>query len=296
MSGARTVYRGPLFMILASLSFSLMVACVKLVRAELEPLQVVFWRAAISTPLLLIPVLRGPGFRLGRRKAFASRLLFGFIAMTCFYTAAKGLALVDLSLISRLQPILLAVLAPLVLGRDERAQPGVWVAAAVGFTGCALILGPTLAVGTLWGAWALGATFASACAHLSLRRVAAADAGLTIVFWFHLGMLVLAALGLGLDGEVPALPGGWLLAPLLGLGLLATAGQLLMTKAYSLDRAPVVAAASYSAILFSLLLDLAVFQQLPTLAALAGGTLVVGSSLWLVVKGGRGKPPPESRL
>jgi hypothetical protein len=202
-------------MILASLSFSLMVACVKLVRAELDPLQVVFWRAAISTPLLLIPVVRGPGFRIGRRKAFVSRLLFGFIAMSCFYTAAKGLALVDLSLISRLQPILLAVLAPLVLGRDERAQPGVWVAAAIGFSGCALILGPELAVGSLWGAWALAATFSSACAHLSLRRVAAADAGMTIVFWFHLGMLVLAALGLGLDGELPRLPSGVLLWPLL---------------------------------------------------------------------------------
>jgi drug/metabolite transporter (DMT)-like permease len=283
-------------MILASLSFSLMVACVKLVRAELDPLHVVFWRAAIATPMLVIPVIRGPGFRLGRRKAFVSRLLFGFIAMTCFYTAAKGLALVDLSLISRLQPILLAVMAPLVLGRDERAQPGVWLAAAIGFSGCALILGPSLAVGTLWGAWALAATFASACAHLSLRRVASADAGMTIVFWFHLGMLGLAALGLGLEGEAPRLPSGPLLWPLLALGLLATAGQLFMTRAYSLERAPVVAAASYSAILFSLLLDLIVFGLLPTLAALAGGSLVVGSSLWLVLRGGRAKPPPESRL
>jgi drug/metabolite transporter (DMT)-like permease len=58
----------------------------------------------------------------------------------------------------------------------------------------------------------------------------------------------------------------------------------------------VVAAASYSAILFSLLLDLIVFGQLPTLAALAGGSLVVGSSLWLVLRGGRAKPPPESRF
>lgn len=284
-------------MILASAAFTLMVACVKIVRVELDPMQAIFWRAVISAPLLLIPVWRGPGFRLVRRKAFAYRLLFGFAAMSCFYTAAKGLALVDLSLISRLQPILIAVMAPWFLGSSERAQRGVWGAAVVGFAGCALMLGPGLGVDFYWGAWALAATLASACAHMALRRVASGDSGQTIVFWFHVGMGVLGFLTLAVRGQLPVLPSGPLLLPLLGVGLLATAGQLLMTRAYSLDRAPVIAASAYAGVLFSVLLDLVIFGALPTVGALTGGALVVASSLWLILRGARlEEPPPERTL
>ena len=40
------------------------------------------------------------------------RCVLGFGAMTCFFTAAKGLSLADLSILAKLQPIVLAILAP----------------------------------------------------------------------------------------------------------------------------------------------------------------------------------------
>jgi drug/metabolite transporter (DMT)-like permease len=275
--------RGPLYMILASGMFTAMVAMVKVGRAEMSPLELVFWRALVSVPLVLM-TLRGVGFRLRARGAFAARLLLGVAAMTCFYTAALELDVVDLNLISRFQPILVAVLAPLVLGPQERPGPLVWAAAAAGLVGCGIILAPDLAVGSLAGVWAFAATFLSAGAHLSLRRVASVDPGRTIVFWFHSGMLALALAALTVDeGGVPAPPRA-LWPVLAGIGITATAGQLLVTRAYSLDRAPVVAAASYFGVLWALIADALVFGRWPSASAIFGGTLVVTASLALVLR------------
>jgi len=274
--------RGPLFMIAASASFTSMVTCVRLARVELSGVEIVMWRAAISLPLLL---LRGGSLRLHGRWAFWVRAVLGFAAMACFYTAALHTTLVTLSLLTRLQPILIAIFAPLILGREERADRRVWWAAAGGVAGSALLVVPDLREGVTGSLWAVVATFFAAGAHIALRRAATEDRGPVIVFWFHAIMLLLAGLGTGATQGV-ALPGREWWGILGGVGLFATLGQLFMTRAYSLERAPVVAMASYTGILWALILDWAVFRELPTAWAIAGGGLVLGSSLWLVL--GRG--------
>lgn len=267
--------RGPLYMILSSAMFTLMVAFVKLCRDDMGPIELVFWRAAISTPILLL-TLRGAGFRVHAKGALLARVLFGMTAMTLWYTAAGGIPVFDLNLIGRIEPILLALLAPLVLGPGERAGPRLWLAAIGGFTGCAIIVSPTLAIGSWFGVAALVGTLFGAGAHIALRRVATLDHGRTIVFWFHAGMAtVAAAVLLSVHRSIP-LPPAHLWWPVLGIGLTATAGQLLMTKGYSQTRAPVAAVANYAGVLWALIADLAIFGIVPGVSALVGGALVLG--------------------
>jgi drug/metabolite transporter (DMT)-like permease len=269
--------RGPLHMILASAMFTVMVACVKLCRDEMSGLELVFWRGAISVPIVLATI-RGAGFRLERPGVAALRIGFGLAAMSLFYTAAKGLPIVDLNLITRLQPILIALAAPLVLGPEERAGARTWLAAVGGLSGCALILAPGLTVGHLFGLAALAATFFSAGAHLSLRLAASHDHGRTIVFWFHVTMVAAAGTAIMVEqGGVP-LPPRHLWPLVLGVGLSATAGQLLITRAYALGRAPVVAAASYAGVLWALVADILVFGLRPGWTVVIGGVLVLGGT------------------
>jgi drug/metabolite transporter (DMT)-like permease len=124
----------------------------------------------------------------------------------------------------------------------------------------------------------------SAAAHLALRRVATENRGPAIVFWFHGGMLVLALGALLGAGTKPTAPPRDLWWILLGVGAFATAGQLLITRAYAVERAPVVAAASYAGVLWAGLLDLVLFGQVPSWTAVGGGSLVLASSLWLVLR------------
>ncbi|MFW5925270.1 MAG: DMT family transporter [Myxococcota bacterium] len=279
--------RGALYMILASLMFTVMLGTVKVARQELSALEVMVWRATVSIPLALAFAWK-PGLAIVNRGGMVLRGLFGFGAMACFFTAARGLDIADLSIIAKLQPILIALLAPIALGRHERASGTLWLLLLAGLSGCALIVGPDLRVGSLYGLWAVAATLLATGAHLAIRHLGRSDDARTIVFWFQVAVLVLAlSLHVLLTGGGMSLPSAALWPYLAGCGIAATIGQVLLTHAYALDRAAVVAAASYTGPAFAVLADLFVFGVLPGPAVVTGGLLVVGAGLVLVLSGRR---------
>lgn len=278
---------GPLLMILASAAFTTMTACTAIARAQMGGVDLVFWRALISLPILVV-IGRGATLAVRHeRGAFLLRAVLGFAAMSSFYVAAGDVDLLTLALIMRLQPIIVTLAAPFVLDRSEYAGRGVVIAAMVGFVGSALLLAPDLRAGSWSVLFAVAAPVFSGFAHLALRKTAPHNPGAAIVFWFHVVMLPLALLTSGLEGRMVQLPPSGLVAAVLGIGVFAALGQLLMTRAYRVERAAVVATASYSGVLFSLLYDVWLFDRMPTLLALPGGTLVVASSLYLVIRARR---------
>lgn len=290
---AAPVRSGVLLMILGSMSFTAMVGFVKSLRGDLSTVELIFWRGILAIVLLGL-FARPPSFRIENRKLFAARLLLGFFAMSCFYGATKGLALTDLTLISKLQPILIALGAPVVLGSSERSGPDLWVILLVAFGGTALIVGPDLAVGSWYGLVALAGAIASAGAHLALRGLGGTESTRAVVFWFQGGLAVVALALMAATGAPPSVPDRSLWPRLVMVGVTATAGQLFMTRAYALDRAAVVAAAGYSSLLWALLGDVLFFDMRPGLTVLAGGALVVGAGLRLVRSSAGASPGPAS--
>ena len=271
-------------MILAALCFALMLGCVKVARAELLAVEIIFWRGLIAVPITVLIALPGRHFRIGNKAAMSLRVLFGMGAMVCYYTATAGMALADLTLITRLQPVLIALGAPLLLGASEQLGGRSWGLLAVGVIGCAVLLGPHLS-GEGWGMWALGALGFGAAAHIALRRLGQSEDARAIVVWTQLGIVILSLiLVLGSTGGLPDIPAPALWGWLLGVGCFAASGQLLMTKAYALDRAGVVAAASNISPLWAVLIDLAMFSAWPTTTAVIGGALILIASLGLMLR------------
>lgn len=272
--------RGPALMVLAALCFTVMVALVKGAKDAMGPVDLIFWRCAVAVPVSWW-IARSTGLVVHNRRLLALRCALGFGAMLGYFTAAQGLPITSLALISKLQPVLIAVIAPLALGSGERVGPAGRVAIAVGLLGSALIIGPELTLGSGFGAIALGATLSSAGAHSCLRGLGRTDDPDTLAFWFQLTVLLLSGAGLLLTTGIslPPLP---LVPHVVGIGLVATAGQLLITRAYKADQAAVVAAAGYSSPVWAVLLDLAVFGDLPGPLAWVGGMLVVGAGLLLL--------------
>jgi Predicted membrane protein len=62
---------------------------------------------------------------------------------------------------------------------------------------------------------------------------------------------------------------------LIAMGLIATASQMLMTKAYSHTKAGIIGAVSYTNILFAILVGLLLGDALPDLTTLCGIVLIV---------------------
>ena len=281
--------RGPLLMVLSTVAFTAMVVLVRIGRTELAytAIQLMLWRALSGVPL--VALLTGRKLRVQRVDLLALRCLAGFCAMYSFFSAARHLGVGELTVLVKLQPIVVALLAPLVLGRAERSDARGLGALGLGMAGTVALLWPDLQA-TAWtdhltgAAWALSAAACSAVAHTTLRALGPTEDPRVVVFWFQIAVGLAALVGVGTGGgmPLPTAAGGW--AVVLGIGACAAAGQLLMTRAYQLDRAARVAAASYTAPLFGFLADAAWFGQAPGWHATIGAVLVVAGGGLVVLR------------
>jgi drug/metabolite transporter (DMT)-like permease len=81
----------------------------------------------------------------------------------------------------------------------------------------------------------------------------------------------------------------WLL--IVGVALFASLGQILMTSAYRRDRAPAVAAASYSSVILSVAYGYFFWGEIPPLVAWFGGGLIIIGGILLLVSRFRTSEP-----
>jgi drug/metabolite transporter (DMT)-like permease len=254
-----------------------MAAMVKGIGSEIPLSQIVFLRCWLAAPILFgVLLVQGRPTLVRARKVLVWRTFFGMTAMHMFYYALTHMPLADCVFIGRAQPLLLALLAPFVVG--ESTPKAAWLAIATGLAGVALIMNPTMN----WSlaAWvALGGAATSATAHLLVRKLNRTDAPLVIVFNFIVltglitGMWVLPSFA-GMRGRQ------WLLVA--GVALFASLGQLFMTSAYRRDRASAVAAASYSSIILSVVYGYFFWGEIPHSQVFAGAALVIFGGLLLL--------------
>lgn len=278
--------RGVIDMLLALVAFTAMNALVKLGGQHFTPLELVFWRSALGAALVLPLALGRRGLRLASFRLMLLRTLLGVAAMFSGFLALQGLTLAEVTLVSQLQPVLVALGAPLLLGDGERAGRSLWGALGLGLVGGLVILGPSAAAGSWWGLAALLSALFSAGAHLCLRPLGKGEDDRAIVFWFLAGSaMVAAAAAPWIDGVAVGAPSAASWGLLAGLAVTATAGQLFMTRAYQLERAAVVATVAYAAPLLATLIDALVFGIVPGWNAYAGGGLVVIAGLTLLSGG-----------
>jgi drug/metabolite transporter (DMT)-like permease len=264
-------------MLLASASFATMAAMIKALGPDLPVSQLVFLRCAIAAPFLLAVIsYRQLPFLVKARKLLLARTFLGLLAMHCFFYALTHMELASCIFIGRTQPLILALLAPIFL--KERTPAVAWLAITSGLAGVALIMNPS-AQWSLAALVALGGAAFSAGVHLLIRRLNRTDQPMVIVFNFT----VLTGLATGL-WSLPRFTmlsaHQWLL--IIGVALFASLGQILMTSAYRHDRAPVVAAASYSSVVLSVIYGYFFWGEVPLPTAWLGGLLIIGGGLMLV--------------
>ena len=129
-----------------------------------------------------------------------------------------------------------------------------------------------------------------AVAQVGIRRLTRTEPAARIVFYFAL---------IGTLGALPAAalswrpPSGTMWAILLVMGILATLGQLEMTKAYSHAPAALVGPFMYVGPLFAGLFDWWIWRELPDRLFVLGGVLVVMAAV-LTLRGEARGPARES--
>ena len=150
----------------------------------------------------------------------------------------------------------------------------------VGFAGVALILRPTIEEQQLWhGLMGLLSGVIAATAYLQVTALGrAGEPEYRIVFYFSVGGVAAGALTLLWTGGFHS--HSWRGAGLLlAVGVLATAAQLMMTRAYSTGRTLVNASLQYLGIAWSFGYGVFIFGDRVTALALSGMLLIVAAGV-----------------
>jgi drug/metabolite transporter (DMT)-like permease len=268
-------------MVGAALFFAGMGLGVKIASRELPNAAVVFFRNAVGFAVLLplLPRLGRGGLATARLGDHLIRSLAGLAAMYCFFFAIAHMRLADAVLLNYSVPLFMPVIAWAWL--EEPVPAGLWRGLAVGFLGLALILKPGLGLFNPVALIGLGAAVLAAVAQVGVRRLTETEPVTRIVFYFGLISTVVSTVPLLRAWRTPP---SSLWGVLFLIGLSATAGQLMMTRAYAHAPAAQVGPFIYAVVPFAAVFDGLAFGLWPGALSIAGGVLVCAAGV-LVLHG-----------
>jgi drug/metabolite transporter (DMT)-like permease len=260
---------------------AVMDAGLKLLAAHYPPLQVAALRGLASWPLVAAWVLATVPLRSLLQVRWPLHLLRGGIAVVMLASFAYALQTLPLSTAYALffvAPLLITALSVPLLG--ERVGPRRWTAIAIGLAGVLVVLRPSgEGLFTLAGLAVLVAALGYALSAVTVRVLGRTDSTQAMVFWL-VGFLALGAGLLAAPRWVAIDPGHW---PLIaGVGAAGALGQWAVTEAFRHGEASVVAPFEYSALVWGVALDLALWGVLPDAVTWTGAAIIVASGLYLL--------------
>lgn len=274
------IAQGALFILLGEGLLAAMGAIIKHLSADVGTEQIVFFRN-IAGLIVVCPIIWHQGVKqLATRYIHLHllRSLVGLSAMYCYFWVLGRMPLADAFLVKLTSPFFMPLLAWWWL--KEPSNKHTYIAIAIGFVGVYCVLSPSGSTDA-WlaaGVALLGAILA-ALAKVSIRRMSATESSPTIVFYFGL-ISTLASMPLAILNWQPIALHVW--AWLVLLGLVATLGQLCLTKAYTLAPTGKIGVYVYSTVLYGVVLGWVFWGEVPTWSSALGAVLIVGAGLFNV--------------
>jgi len=214
---------------------------------------------------------------LGRRQnqgLLLLRSLLGVAGVVCYFYAIDHLILADATMLNRLSPFFVAVFALFFLG--ERPQKAVILAMMVAFAGGILVIKPKFDLSILPALIGFSSAIFAGGAYTVVRSLRSRETPETIVFYFSLVTIVVLTPFAALDFHVPT---GRETLLLIGIGVGAAIGQFGLTLAYRYAPAAGVSIYSHSVIIFSAVLGLAFWAEVPDLWSFLGGVLIIAGGV-----------------
>jgi len=273
------------YMLIASFTFAIMGAFAKLSAQYMSSLEVVFFRNVFGVAIIGFAILRKPMNHVGGKPfLLIFRGTMGFVALLAFFYNIAHIPLGDAMTWSKTSPVFTAIFAFLFLG--EKLNYKAWIAIFVGFIGIVLITSPSEIGFSKYDLLGLFSGVGAALAYTSIRELKKFYDTRAIVLSFMgigtLGPIILFFISNSLHVEGLdfilgkfIMPSGIVWFYVIGMGLFATLSQVLMTKAYGLEKAGVIGAVSYSNILFSIIVGVTLGDNLPNLITTFGIILIV---------------------
>jgi S-adenosylmethionine uptake transporter len=289
------------WMILSSFLFATMGVCVKYASEHFNSAELVFYRGVLGI-LFMAAYARAQGITLRTRypAMHAWRSVIGVMSLSAWFYAIAHLPLATAMTLNYMSSVWIAAFlvgGALMLGKAGQKCPSqgpLVLAILASFIGVVMLLRPAIDQNqTFAGLVGLMSGLGAAFAYMQVMAISRMGEPETrTVFYFAVGTAVAGALGMLVMGITPW---NWQHALWLPpLGILASLGQLTMTKAYSMSEnhggTLMVANLQYSGIVFAAIYSLILFGDNIPLIGWAGMALIIVSAIAATVLRARAAP------
>lgn len=262
----------------SGISFALMMVLVRHVSQAVHPFEAAFFRNVFGLALMMPWLLRSgaAGLATQRLGMHIVRACFGLSAMLCLFMAISLLPLAEVTALTFAAPLFATAGAALVLKEGVRLRR--WTATLVGFVGVVIILRPGAEIVSAASLIALGAAVLMAGAMLSIKSLSRTEDPAVIVLYF--GLLVTPM------SLVPALfvwttPTPQLLLWFALIGVAATAGQILMARAFAAAEASAVMPFDFSRLVFVSVFGMVFFDERPDAWTYLGASIILAAAVYI---------------
>jgi len=285
--------QGALWILAASLVFSVQGVMVKHLGASLDIFQIQFFRCAVGFVIILPFLMRGGGRIVSteRMGMHFMRAIVGLMGMACGFYAVTHLPLAEATAITFTKPLFMIVLAVLFLGEAVRWRR--WTATIIGFLGVIVILRPgegVIQTAALVGL--LGSLFIADVGVL-IKKLAATERTVTVLFYFTLISTVISAIPAAFVWRTPT---GIELLLLCLLGITATFGQALTMQGFRVAEATAIMPFDYSRLLYAASFGFIFFAEVPDTWTWVGTAIIAGSTLYIGLREAKAGKSPGAPL
>ena len=286
---AHPVLRAMLWATAGGIILCLLNAVSRSLTHEMDPAQAMFLRYFAGFALMVPLALRAghARWRTGDLPGHLLRGLIHTIALTMWFIALPSVSLADTTAIGFTTPIFLMLGAGLLLG--EAMMAARWIAAAIGFAGVLIVVGPSVG-GSAGGAMLLMLASAPrfAATMLMSKRLARRDGPSVLVLWQAASITLLSAPLALYQWQPVTLSQGLLI---LLAGVLGNVGQYAVTRSFHRTDISATQSVRFLDLLWASLFGWVFFGDVPAHTTLAGGAVILAASLWIARRESRAARP-----
>jgi len=293
--------RGVAFLLAGIAVFSVQDLILKLLSGSYPLHEAMVLRSLTAAPLLLLLVHLDGGVRTLFTPGWPRMLRRGivlFLSYTLYYLALAALPMATTIALFYTAPLFITILSVLMLA--ESVGPRRWFAVVIGFLGVILMVRP----GSNLFDWAallpLIAGLSYGVSMIGARRLGTTETAAALAFWGNVVFLAFAVVlalifGRGTFGHethksLEFLMRGWVMPSRMDLmlmmacGGIAAAGLTLLTQAYRISQANLVAPFEYSSMIWGVIYGWIFWRDWPDTLAWTGISIIIGAGLYILYR------------
>ncbi len=273
----------------AGFFFGALNALMRSLTLELHPLQAQFLRYFFGL-VVLLPLLAKQGLAAYRPQNAAAQFTRGAVhtlGLCLWFLALPRIPLADTTAIGFTTPLFTMIGALVFFKEPMRWER--WLATAAGFAGVLIVVGPRLSgSGGGWHLVMLASAPVFAASFLLTKALTRTEKAGVILFWQALS-ISLYSLPLAWWFWQPLSAAQW--AGFAFCGLLGSSGHYCLTRSFAVAEISATQSAKFLDLVWAALFGFIVFGDLPQPAAVLGGALICGATIWLARRESQGASP-----